>query len=92
MKKSQLMNRVNREVLLKKMYTNPEQRTTISFYKYCSIENPEQFRDTLYLMLDAINVKGRIYLAHEGINAQISVPTYSVELFRETLNVISFLP
>ena len=85
------MNRVNREVLLKKMYTNPEQRATISFYKYCSIENPEQFRDTLYLMLDAINVKGRIYLAHEGINAQISVPTYSVELFRETLNGISFL-
>ncbi len=91
MKKLQLINRVNREVLLKKMYTNLEMRTTISFYKYCFIENPEQFRDTLYLMLDAINVKGRVYLAHEGINAQISVPTFSVELFRETLNGISFL-
>ncbi len=91
MKKSQLMNRVNREVLLKKMYTNPEQRTTISFYKYYSIEYPEQFRDALYLLLDKINVKGRIYLAHEGINAQISVPTHAVELFKETLNEITFL-
>ncbi len=91
MKKSQLMNRVNREVLLEKMYTSSEPHTTISFYKYHAIVQPEKFRDELYLMLDAIAVKGRIYLAHEGINAQISVPTTSVELFRTTLYAIPFL-
>lgn len=91
MKKSQLMNRVNREVLLEKMYTSSVPRTTISFYKYHAIAQPEKLRDELYLTLDAIAVKGRIYLAHEGINAQISVPTTSVEIFRTTLYAIPFL-
>ena len=85
------MNRVNREVLLDKMYKSAEVRTTVSFYKYHLIHNPEKFRDELYLTLDAIGVKGRIYLAHEGINAQISIPSASLELFRTTLYAIPFL-
>ena len=73
------------------MLESPETRTTISFYKYHHIENPKQFRDELYLMLDAIGTKGRIYLATEGVNGQISVPSEQVETFKETLYAIPFL-
>lgn len=91
MKKSRLHNRVNREILIKQMLESPEPRTTISFYKYHHIESPQTFRDELYLLLDAIETKGRIYVANEGINGQISVPSKNVELFKETLYSVPFL-
>ena len=91
MKKARLHNRVNREVLIKQMLESPEPRTTISFYKYHRIENPKEFRDELFLLLDSIETKGRIYLATEGVNGQISVPSKNVELFKETLYSVDFL-
>ena len=91
MKKTHLHNRVNREVLIRQMLESPEPRTTISFYKYHHIENPKEFRDELFLLLDSIKTKGRIYLATEGVNGQISVPSKNVELFKETLYSIDFL-
>ena len=91
MKKSSLHNRVNREVLIKQMHESAESRMTISFYKYHHIAEPAVFRDELFLMLNAIGTKGRIYVATEGVNGQISVPTESVELFKETLYCIPFL-
>ena len=91
MKKSSLHNRVNREVLIKQMHESAESRMTISFYKYHHIGEPAAFRDELFLMLNAIGTKGRIYVATEGVNAQVSVPTQSVELFKETLYSIPFL-
>jgi UPF0176 protein len=91
MKKARLHNRVNREVLIKQMLESPEPRTTISFYKYHRIENPKAFRDELFLLLDSIETKGRIYLATEGVNGQISVPSKNVEIFKETLYSIDFL-
>jgi UPF0176 protein len=90
-RKSKLHNRVNREVLIKQMLENPEHRSTISFYKYHHIENPKQFRDELYLLLVEIDTKGRIYLATEGVNGQISVPSTHVEIFKEKLYSIPFL-
>jgi UPF0176 protein len=90
-KKSRLHNRVNREILIKQMQESNEPRTTISFYKYRSIENPQALRNELYLLLDDISTKGRIYLASEGINAQISVPTVHFDIFKEKLFSISFL-
>ncbi len=91
MKKSRLHNRVNREILIRQMLESTESRTTISFYKYHHIDNPPIFRDELFLMLDILGTKGRIYIAQEGINGQISVPSQNVELFKETLYSISFL-
>ncbi len=91
MKKTHLHNRVNREVLIRQMLESPEPRTTISFYKYHHIENPKEFRDELFFLLDSIKTKGRIYLATEGVNGQISVPSKNVELFKETLYSIDFL-
>jgi UPF0176 protein len=65
-----------------------EPRTTISFYKYFNIEDPKEFRDMLYRQLNKLLVFGRIYVAKEGINAQISVPTYNLENFKIYLKSI----
>lgn len=68
-----------------------KERLTISFYKYAKIENPEIFRDHLFLTWDKLDVLGRIYVAHEGINAQLSVPADNFNLFKNFLDTISFL-
>ncbi len=62
-----------------------EPRITISFYRYFFIEDPKLFRDELYKNLEAIKVFGRIYLAHEGINAQVSCPESNVATFKEVI-------
>ena len=86
-----LHNRVNREILLQRISADPTPRTTISFYKYAHIGNPSLFRDHIYLMLNELGVLGRIYVSFEGVNAQISVPTANLELFRKKLDEITFL-
>lgn len=80
-----LHNRINNEELKQRMLAETEPRTTISFYKYFQIADPEEFRDDLYRRLDALKVFGRIYVAQEGINAQISVPEGNFEAFKTTL-------
>ena len=67
------------------MMEEREPRTTISFYCYFPVENPQAFRDYLYKNLFELQVFGRIYVANEGINAQISVPTANVEAFKHFL-------
>ncbi len=62
-----------------------EPRTTISFYRYFPIPDPQAFRDHLYLHLDKLKVFGRIYIATEGINAQGSVPESNFDAFRDFL-------
>ena len=66
-------------------------RLTISFYKYAKIGNPEILRNHLFLFWNDIDVLGRIYVAHEGINAQLSVPAEHFEQFKSHLDTISFL-
>lgn len=80
-----LHNRISNDELKAKMLAESEPRTTISFYKYFTIASPQQTRDALYLAFTALGVFGRVYLAHEGINAQISVPQSKVETFRQQL-------
>jgi UPF0176 protein len=87
---SVLHNRVSNLELKEKLYQENFSRTTISFYQYFSIENPQTFRDEMYRALNALKVFGRIYIATEGINAQISVPTHLLENFKEYL--YSFKP
>jgi UPF0176 protein len=86
-----LHNRISRKELKERILLDPTPRTTISFYCYFKIEEPKLFRDQLYKDLSALGVLGRIYLAHEGINAQISVPSASVENFRSYLYLIESL-
>ncbi len=82
---AQLHNRISRKELKEKISKDPTPRTTISFYCYFKIDEPGIFRDILYKELSAIGVLGRIYLAEEGINAQVSVPTTNIDSFRSYL-------
>jgi UPF0176 protein len=66
-------------------------RTTVSFYKYFKIENPLEFRDVFYQNAQSLGVLGRVYIASEGINAQVSVPTANFESLKTFLYSISSL-
>ncbi|MCT4700146.1 oxygen-dependent tRNA uridine(34) hydroxylase TrhO [Tenacibaculum haliotis] len=66
-------------------------RLTISFYQYFKIENPQLFRDKLFLEWDQLEVLGRTYVSYEGINAQMSVPAENFLQLKEQLDAISFL-
>jgi UPF0176 protein len=80
-----LHNRVSQKELKERLYQETEPRTTISFYHYFPIPDSQAFRDELYKALNALAVFGRIYIAHEGINAQISVPQSRFDALREYL-------
>ncbi len=81
-----LHNRINKDVLKEKMRQSPEERITLSFYKYFKIINTQDFRDQFYCELAGLGVYGRIYIAEEGVNAQISVPKNSFEAFRDYID------
>ena len=68
-----------------------EERLTLSFYAYAQIENPSLLRDELFIAWNALDVLGRIYVAHEGVNAQLSVPAPRFEAFKKHLDSIDFL-
>ncbi len=83
-----LHNRISQKELKQRMLQEEEPRTTISFYRYFFIENPQLFRDEMYKQLHALKVFGRIYIASEGINAQISVPASQFEQLKHYLQSI----
>lgn len=66
-------------------------RLTISFYKYAKIGNTEIFRNHMFLAWNDLDVLGRIYIAKEGINAQLSVPADNFNAFKTHLDSITFL-
>lgn len=80
-----LHNRVNNEELRQLMLAETEPRTTVSFYKYFVITDPTAYRNQLYISFTALKVFGRIYVAHEGINGQVSVPAGNYEAFKTAL-------
>lgn len=68
-----------------------KERLTLSFYKYTQIKNPEVLRNHLFVSWNELDVLGRIYLASEGINGQLSVPAENFTAFKAHLDSISFL-
>ena len=88
---SVLHNRISNKELKEKLYEENFPRTTISFYQYFTIQDPLSFRDELYKGLNHLQVFGRIYIATEGINAQISVPTHLFKDFKTYLYSIKGL-
>ena len=68
-----------------------KERLTISFYTYAHIGNTDLFRNHLFIHWNEMDVLGRIYVAQEGINAQLSVPAENFNIFKEHLDSISFL-
>ncbi|HPI80912.1 MAG: rhodanese-related sulfurtransferase [Cyclobacteriaceae bacterium] len=86
-----LHNRIDKRILKNQLKDIPYLRKTLSFYKYHPIADPQAFRDTLYAGLDKLQVWGRIYVATEGINAQVSVPAQYFNDFKAYLDGIPFL-
>jgi UPF0176 protein len=80
-----LYNRINKQELKEKLQYETFQRKTISFYKYHYLENLQEFRDELFRDWFPLNCFGRIYVAREGINAQMSVPEHHFTAFLKTL-------
>lgn len=91
MPKKVLHNKYSKEDLLKKLETENDHRTVISFYQYAQIKNPAFFRDLMYERWEQLGVLGRVYVASEGVNAQISVPSNKIEDFRNDLYTVDFL-
>jgi UPF0176 protein len=86
-----LHNRVNQKELRQRMLAETESRATISFYRYVPIADPRAFRDQLYQELNDLAVFGRVYVAAEGINAQVSVPASRFAALRDRLESIGGL-
>lgn len=66
-------------------------RKTISFYKYHYLNNPQEFRDNIFRDWFPLDCFGRIYVAREGINAQMSVPEHHLDKFLSTLRKYDIL-
>lgn len=87
----QLYNTLSAEERARLIDEAGKERITLSFYAYAKIENPQQFRDDLFLAWNPLEALGRIYVAHEGINAQMSVPADQFEAFKNTLDEYDFM-
>ncbi|MDG3583307.1 rhodanese-related sulfurtransferase [Galbibacter pacificus] len=87
----QLYNNLSAEERAKLIEEAGKDRLTISFYKYAKIGNPQIFRNHLFLAWNELDVLGRIYVAHEGINAQLSVPADLFHDFKAHIDSITFL-
>lgn len=80
-----LKNRLNKDQAIQKLANESFERRTLSFYKYVKIKNPKAMRDELFRVWYALDCLGRIYIAEEGINAQMNVPVHNWDKFVETL-------
>ena len=86
-----LFNKINRKELKILVQNETFKRITLSFYRYIYINEPQVFRDELYQKLHSLNCFGRIYIANEGINAQMSVPEHEYTAFLELINEFVYL-
>lgn len=82
----ELYNKKNRNELIDLLMQEPFKRITLSFYRYVRIVNPEIFRNELFVTFNELKVLGRIYVAHEGVNAQLSVPEFNFQKFRAAID------
>ncbi len=87
----QLYNTLSAEERAQLIDEAGKERLTLSFYAYAKILDPKKFRDDLFIAWNALDALGRIYVATEGINAQMSVPADQFDAFRETLEVYDFM-
>ncbi len=87
----QLYNKLSKKERLDLINKAGGKRLTLSFYKYHNIKNPNIFRNYLFVEWNNLNVLGRIYIANEGINAQLSVHSNKLIEFKKSIDNISFL-
>ena len=87
----ELYNKLSKKERIQLIEKAGEKRFTLSFYKYYQIKNTKIFRNFLYVELNKLDVLGRIYIAKEGINAQLSLPSKNIEQLKKTIDQIPFL-
>ena len=83
-----LHNKLNRLAAEKLLDLEVFEREILSFYKYVTIKKPHQLRDLLFKNWSDLGVLGRVYVANEGINAQLSIPEPNLKKFRTNLDTI----
>ncbi len=86
--KRHLINRLSPEELKARLANETFTRTTVSFYRYVIIDDPAEMRDQLFDTWSKLQCYGRIYIAQEGINAQMSVPDHFWQDFKEQLHAM----
>ena len=87
-----LYNQKSKDLLIKRLESEEFERITCSFYKYFKIDDPTSLRDEIYSLFNSLEILGRIYIASEGINAQISVPEKNWELFLKKIKFFVDVP
>ena len=87
----QLYNKLSAAERTELIDQSGRQRLTLSFYAYSKIQNPQVFRNELFLAWHPLDVLGRIYVATEGINAQLSLPADQFYDFKNTLDAYPFM-
>ena len=79
--KTELFNKKNKDDLRLELQKEDFKRITISFYRYVNLTDIDILRDELYIEWRSLNILGRVYIATEGINAQLSIPEKKLDLF-----------
>ncbi|HLW39537.1 MAG TPA: rhodanese-related sulfurtransferase [Brumimicrobium sp.] len=87
----QLYNTLSAEERAQLIDESGKERLTLSFYAYAKINDPKKFRDDLFIAWNPLEVLGRIYVAEEGINAQLSLPADNFYAFKDTIEVYEFM-
>ena len=85
MKNKNLYNQKNKADLINELNKESFKRITCSFYRYVRLDNLSDLRDELFLSWNKMKILGRIYIAEEGINAQMSIPKNKLERFKKNL-------
>lgn len=80
-----LRNHISKEEAFEQLARENFSRRVISFYRYVLIDDPLALRNELFAEWQELGVLGRVYLATEGINAQVSVPEPNFEQFKTLL-------
>ena len=86
-----LYNKKSKKELVKDLNAEAFKRITCSFYSYTQIENVDKLRDEIYTFLDSFKIFGRVYIAFEGINAQLSVPEHRWDDFKKEIKQFDVL-
>ena len=84
--KKGMFNKLSKNQGMKLLGKEGFKRKTVSFYRYVILEDLDTLRDKLYSDWKFLGVLGRVYLANEGINAQVSVPEHNWLAFKENVH------
>ena len=91
MLKPLLHNKLNKAAAEKVLANEKFKRLVISFYRYVKIEDTKGLRNLLFDEWSKLSVLGRVYIANEGVNAQVSIPEPHLYRFKDLIGSISLL-